>query len=56
MKLIVIIPALNEADTIQKVVRSIPKKYENDVDVQVLVVDDGSTDATAQLARKAGAV
>ena len=56
MKLIVLIPALNEAATITKVIQSIPKQYESGVEIQVLVVDDGSTDDTARLAKEAGAV
>jgi glycosyltransferase involved in cell wall biosynthesis len=47
----VIIPALNEEDPIGDVVRAIPRGI---VD-EVLVVDNGSTDATAERARAAGA-
>jgi glycosyltransferase involved in cell wall biosynthesis len=47
-----VIPALNEAEVIAEVVRSIPRTV---VD-QILVVDNGSTDATAQAARNAGAI
>jgi glycosyltransferase involved in cell wall biosynthesis len=47
-----VIPALNEAETIGEVVRSIPRQA---VD-SVIVVDNGSTDATAQEAAAAGAV
>ncbi len=54
-KLIVFIPALNEAKTIQKVIKSIPKEIFG-FKVQVLVVDDGSTDQTAKLAKQAGAL
>ncbi len=49
----VIIPAYNEADRIAATVaaaRALPGVY------QVIVVDDGSTDGTAQAAREAGAV
>ena len=45
----IVIPALNEAATIATVVERISRYG------QVIVVDDGSTDATADLARKAGA-
>ena len=47
----VIIPALNEEETIADVVRGIPPAL---VD-QVIVVDNGSSDATAERARQAGA-
>ena len=47
-----VIPALNEADAISEVVRSVPR---NSVD-QIIVVDNGSTDATAQAAENAGAI
>ena len=47
----VIIPAFNEADSIQKVVRDIPK----DLVTEVIVVSNGSTDDTEKRAREAGA-
>ena len=47
-----VIPALNEADVIGDVVRSVPRIV---VD-QIIVVDNGSTDATAQAANEAGAM
>lgn len=48
----VIIPALNEAGAIGKVIADIPKELVR----QVVVVDNGSTDRTAEVAREAGAV
>ncbi|MGH9943829.1 MAG: glycosyltransferase family 2 protein [Pyrinomonadaceae bacterium] len=47
----VVIPALNEAEPIGDVVRSIPRALAD----EVIVVDNGSTDATARVARAAGA-
>ena len=47
-----VIPALNEADVIAEVVRSVPRTVVN----QIIVVDNGSTDSTAQTARNAGAI
>ena len=47
-----VIPALNEGDVIAEVVRSVPRKVVN----EILVVDNGSTDATADVARSAGAM
>ncbi|MDQ4049281.1 MAG: glycosyltransferase family 2 protein [Actinomycetota bacterium] len=48
-----VIPAYNESDTIVRVVRSVQAHAP---DFDVLVVDDGSTDATGALARECGAV
>src|SRR5258708_38987630 len=47
-----VIPALTEAEVIAEVVRSIPRTVVN----QIVVVDNGSTDATAEVAREAGAM
>ena len=55
MKLIVTIPALNEAATIADVIREIPRRIAGIDAVEVLVVDDGSRDQTAEEARRAGA-
>ena len=46
----VIIPALNEEDAIAKVIAEIPKSV-----AEVVVVDNGSTDRTSEMAKKAGA-
>ncbi len=54
-KLIVMIPAYNEELTIEKVIKSIPRKIEGISDVRVLVIDDGSTDNTSEVARASGA-
>jgi len=53
--LLVMMPALNEAATIVDVIARIPRKIEGIARVEVLVVDDGSEDDTARLAREAGA-
>lgn len=50
MKTVVIIPAYNEAATIRGVVQSVQKYCSN-----VVVIDDGSTDATRRIARDSGA-
>ena len=52
MKTAVIIPALNEAGNIARLVQ---ETFEQPVDC-VIVVDNGSTDETAALARKMGAI
>ncbi|MBU2488350.1 MAG: glycosyltransferase family 2 protein [Proteobacteria bacterium] len=50
-RVILIAPAYNEEDRIGGVVSAVPR----DVVDEVLVVDDGSTDTTAQVAAEAGA-
>ncbi len=50
-QLSVIIPVLNGERFLQQALDSIPR----DLDVEVLVVDDGSTDSSVELARAAGA-
>lgn len=52
-KTLVIVPALNESGSIQRVVRSI---HEHVPFADVVVVNDGSSDDTAPLAREAGAI
>ncbi len=53
-KLIVQIPCLNEASTLPATVRDIPREIPGIGAVEVLVIDDGSRDGTAQVARQNG--
>ncbi|MEM4249805.1 MAG: glycosyltransferase family 2 protein [Candidatus Nitrosotenuis sp.] len=55
MKLTVVIPAYNEEKTIGKVISEIPKSIPNIDKVDVMVIDDGSSDKTADVAKSAGA-
>jgi glycosyltransferase involved in cell wall biosynthesis len=55
MKLIVQIPAFNEEKTIAQTLRDIPRRVDGFTSVETLVIDDGSSDKTAEAARKAGA-
>ncbi len=52
--LVVVIAALDEADNLPSVLDEIPGRI-GGVAAQVLVIDDGSTDATAEVARAHGA-
>jgi glycosyltransferase involved in cell wall biosynthesis len=54
-RLLVILPALNEAATIQSVLGRVPRAIEGIGSVEILVVDDGSSDDTVKLSRAAGA-
>jgi glycosyltransferase involved in cell wall biosynthesis len=54
MKLIIQIPCYNERDTLPQTVRDLPGEIEGIDVIEYLVVDDGSTDGTAQLAHQLG--
>ena len=54
MKLAIVIPAYNEAATIQKVIKHIPRRVKGAKTLYIIVVDDGSTDQTGQLANIGG--
>src|SRR5439155_12864320 len=56
MKLVVTIPALNEEKTIAQVVHGVPRRIPGIAEVEVVVVNDGSTDRTADEAAAAGAL
>lgn len=54
-KLVVIIPALNEARTIADVIKKIPERFDGITKNEIIVIDDGSTDETAEASRAVGA-
>jgi glycosyltransferase involved in cell wall biosynthesis len=56
MKLIVIIPAFNEAKSIGELLAHMPDLKKLKINLQAVVVDDGSSDGTAEIAKKSGAV
>jgi glycosyltransferase involved in cell wall biosynthesis len=55
LHLVVVIPCLNEEQTVGRVVSGVPRDIEGIHSVEILVIDDGSTDETAARAREAGA-
>ena len=54
MKLLILIPAYNEEKTLAKVIKTLPKKINGITQKEVVVVNDGSNDQTAQVAQKSG--
>lgn len=55
MKLIIQIPCYNEAESIAHTLSLLPRQMDGFDQVEYLIVDDGSTDATVQAAQSAGA-
>lgn len=54
MKLVVQIPCLNEEETLPSVLESIPTRIPGVDEIVVLVIDDGCTDRTVEVARAHG--
>ncbi len=54
MKLIVQIPCYNEEKTLPETVRDIPREIAGIDDVEILIIDDGSTDRTVEVAKEIG--
>lgn len=54
MKLIIQIPCLNESGTLAIAVEALPREVPGFDEVEWLVIDDGSTDGTAELALRLG--
>ncbi len=55
LSLLVVVPCLNEEQTVARVVSGVPRKIDGIDQIDVVVIDDGSSDATAQRARESGA-
>lgn len=54
MKLVIFIPCFNEEATLPLVLKSIPKKIPGIDEIETVVIDDGSTDKTTEVAKKLG--
>ena len=56
MKLSIVIPAYNEASTIGEVIQQVLSLDPPDIQKEIIVVDDGSSDRTGEIARSKGAI
>jgi len=56
LKLVILIPAYNEEKTIGEVIEEIPKSFSSIDKIEIIVIDDGSTDKTVDVAKKMGAM
>jgi glycosyltransferase involved in cell wall biosynthesis len=54
MKLIIQIPCYNEAESLPHTLSLLPRQLEGIDEIEVLIIDDGSTDGTGAAAREAG--
>lgn len=54
MKLIIQIPCYNEEETLQATLSDLPGKLEGIDEIETLIIDDGSTDRTVEVARECG--
>ena len=54
MKLIIQIPCLNEEHTLPKTIKDLPDHIEGIDSIEILVIDDGSSDKTVEVAKKLG--
>ena len=54
LKLVIQIPCYNEEENLPRTVASIPRRIDGVDSVEILVVDDGSQDRTAEVARECG--
>ncbi len=55
MKLVIQIPCLDEEETLAETIGGLPRHIDGIEEIDIIVIDDGSTDRTAQVAEEAGA-
>jgi glycosyltransferase involved in cell wall biosynthesis len=55
MKLIIQIPCLNERETLPITIADLPKAIDGLDEIEILIIDDGSTDDTVKVAKECGA-
>jgi glycosyltransferase involved in cell wall biosynthesis len=48
------IPCLNEEETLPAMLRDIPTQIDGIDEIEILIIDDGCTDGTVEVARKSG--
>ena len=54
VKLIIQIPCLNESETLEETIGDLPREIDGVDAIEVLIIDDGSTDSTCEVARELG--
>jgi glycosyltransferase involved in cell wall biosynthesis len=54
LKLIIQIPCYNEAEILPQTLQSLPRQIEGIDEIEVLIIDDGSSDRTIEIARACG--
>jgi len=54
MKLVIQIPCLNEEESLPVALAELPKKIDGIDEIEVIIIDDGSTDNTVETAKAAG--
>ena len=55
MKVLISIPAYNEENDLERVIKEIKGVMDNKYNYSIQVIDDGSTDKTVEVAKKLGA-